>query len=166
LQPNNEKNVKRLAALSFLLLTVNGCGAGGFLPNSAHSMDAVTLRQIVAQEARRTGVSPKILTAVIKTESGGDPSAISSAGAQGLMQLMPATSLTYGVINPFDPAENTAGGASYLRDLLKRYHKNVRLALAAYDAGPATVDAAKGIPNFLETKAYVARVIAFIHSSP
>lgn len=127
-------------------------------------MDAALMRKIVKTQAKLTGVNVKLITAVIKTESGGDPSAISAAGAQGLMQLMPATSLTYGVENPFDPVENISGGSRYLRDLLVRYHRNTRLALAAYNAGPGTVDKAKGIPHILETQAYVARVIAALHS--
>ena len=134
------------------------------MPNGAHVMDAATLQRIVAQESKRTGVSKKLIFAVIKTESGGDPSAISRAGAQGLMQLMPATARFYNVANPFDPAENVAGGVRYLRDLLKRYHHKVRLALAAYNAGPGAVDAAKGIPSFLETQSYVARVTAALQA--
>jgi soluble lytic murein transglycosylase-like protein len=160
------RNVKRLAAACILFCAVAGCGAGGFVPGGPHSMNAERLHRIVASQAKRAKVPAKLLSAVIKAESGGDPSAISRAGAQGLMQLMPATSLTYGVLDPFDPAENIAGGASYLHDLLRRYHNNVRLALAAYNAGPGAVDAAGGVPAFLETRSYVARVTSTLHSEP
>ncbi len=97
---------------------------------------------------------------MIRAESHGDPSAISRAGAQGLMQLMPETAVQYGVLNPFDPFANVEGGTRYMHDLLKRYRGNVKLALAAYNAGPAAVDARHGIPPFAETRAYVARVVA------
>jgi soluble lytic murein transglycosylase-like protein len=127
-------------------------------------MNAAALKRIVSEQSKRTGVGAKLILAVIKAESGGDPSAVSAAGAQGIMQLMPETSLTYGVQNPFDPAENISGGARYLRDLLAHYHRNVRLAVAAYNAGPGVVDKAKGIPNILETKAYVAHVVSVLHT--
>lgn len=81
------------------------------------------------------------------------------------MQLMPQTAVTYGVDNRFDPQENVAGGCSYLHDLLNRYHHNVSLALAAYNAGPGAVDAARGIPRFPETRAYVTRVNAALRNN-
>jgi soluble lytic murein transglycosylase-like protein len=123
-------------------------------------MDARTLSMIVGAAARAHAVSPDLISAVIRAESHGDPTAISRAGAQGIMQLMPATSLQYGVVNPFDAVQNIEGGTHYLHDLLRRYRGNVRLAVAAYNAGPGAVDAAHGIPAFAETRAYVARVIA------
>ena len=146
------------------LCSLFGCSGGGFIPNGPHSIDAAALRQIVAAESARAGVSPALVGAVIRVESHGDPSAISSAGAAGLMQLMPETAVTYGVTNRFDAEENVAGGCSYLHDLLERYHHNVSLALAAYNAGPGAVDAARGIPRFSETRAYVARVNAALRS--
>jgi soluble lytic murein transglycosylase-like protein len=103
---------------------------------------------------------------MIETESHGDPSAISRAGAQGLMQLMPDTAATYGVVNAFDPTDNVSGGCRYMRDLLRRYHHNVSLALAAYNAGPGAVDASHGVPPYSETRAYVARVTAALRTPP
>jgi soluble lytic murein transglycosylase-like protein len=130
------------------------------VPGTGRPLDSTTLGRLVASAARAHAVSSRLIAAVIATESHGDPSAVSRAGAQGIMQLMPATSLQYGIANPFDPAENIEGGTRYLHDLLHRYHGKVRLALAAYNAGPGAVDAARGIPPFAETRAYVARVVA------
>jgi soluble lytic murein transglycosylase-like protein len=128
-------------------------------------MDAYALRQLVAHSARVSGLQTKLVNAMIATESHGDPSAISRAGAQGLMQLMPDTATTYGVFDAFDPQQNVAGGCRYMHDLLVRYHHNVPLALAAYNAGPGSVDAVHGIPNFSETRAYVARVTAALNAA-
>ncbi len=102
---------------------------------------------------------------MIAVESRGDPSAVSATGAAGLMQLMPATALTYGVGNRFDPEENVTAGCRYLHDLLARYHNDLSLALAAYNAGPGAVDAHHGVPSFPETRAYVARVNAALRAS-
>jgi soluble lytic murein transglycosylase-like protein len=126
-------------------------------------MDRATLAAIVTEASHENRVPRGLVRAMITAESHDDPSAISRAGAQGLMQLMPQTSVTYGVANPFDPQENVQGGAHYLHDLLARYRGNIRLALAAYNAGPGVVDARRGIPNFAETRAYVARVTASMH---
>jgi soluble lytic murein transglycosylase-like protein len=118
------------------------------------------LRSLVAGASHAYGVKPGLVYAVIDAESGGDPAAISRAGAMGLMQLMPGTSSDYGVGDPFDPRANVNGGVRYLRDLLQRYHGNVSYALAAYNAGPGEVDAVHGIPAFPETRSYVARITA------
>lgn len=123
-------------------------------------MNAFALRRLVNEGAARNGLSPALVRAIVEIESHGDPSAVSRAGARGLMQLMPDTAATYGVINAFDPEENVYGGCRYMHDLLGRYHKNEALALAAYNAGPGAVDASGGIPPFAETRAYVARVTA------
>lgn len=114
----------------------------------------------VAEASHQYHVRPEVVQAVIDAESHGDPSAISRAGAEGLMQLMPGTSAEYRVGNPFDPQANVDGGTHYLADLLHRYRGDLRLALAAYNAGPGAVAAAHGVPNFGETQAYVARVTA------
>jgi soluble lytic murein transglycosylase-like protein len=148
-----------------LFAGLSGCSGGGMLPNGPHSMDSASLLRLVHAEAARNRVSPALLKAVITVESHGDPSAVSSTGAAGLMQLMPGTAALYGVTNPYDPAANVAGGCRYLHDLLARYHNNVPFALAAYNAGPGAVDASHGIPPFRETRAYVARVTAALHST-
>lgn len=156
--------MRNLVAL-LLLSALYGCGAGGFVPGGPHAMDQSLLRTIVAQNARTSGLSPRLVSAMISVESHGDPAAVSRAGAQGLMQLMPDTALTYGVVDAFDPQENVSGGCRYMQYLLKRYHDNLSLALAAYNAGPGQVDATGKIPAFPETRAYVARVSAALHAT-
>lgn len=146
-----------------LLLTLGslfGCSQGGFIPGGPHALAPGALSSLAADAGRTYGVKTDLLLAVIQTESHGDPAAISRAGAQGLMQLMPATSEQYGVLNAFDAEANIDAGTHYLRDLLHRYHGNLRLALAAYNAGPGLVDAVHGIPAIPETRSYVAHVIA------
>jgi soluble lytic murein transglycosylase-like protein len=112
------------------------------------------------QEAsRQHGVPFSLLKAVCLAESGMNANAVSKAGAQGLMQLMPATARDLGVTDSFDPAQNINGGAQYLAAQYKRFH-SYRLALAAYNAGPGAVKHHKGIPPFEETQAYVPKVMA------
>lgn len=104
-------------------------------------------------------IDTDLLASVIKAESDGHVRAISRTGAQGLMQLMPGTANEMGVQDAFRPDQNIAGGTAYLDELLTRYHDNIALALAAYNAGPAAVDRYHGVPPYRETKEYVARVI-------
>jgi len=114
---------------------------------------------IIVKHAATYGVRVDLVRAVIQTESAFDPSARSSKGAMGLMQLMPATAADYGVINPYDPDENVRGGVAYLKDLLGRYDGNEELALAAYNAGPSTVDRyGQTVPPYRETRTYLRRI--------
>lgn len=106
----------------------------------------------------KTGVDAELLAAVMHQESGGNPTLTSPKGAQGLMQLLPSTAKGLGVTNSFDPTQNVMGGAQYLAQLLTKYQGDVKLALAAYNAGPAAVDKYHGIPPYKETQDYVARV--------
>jgi soluble lytic murein transglycosylase-like protein len=150
----------RVIALALGLGSLFGCSQDSFLPGGAHALAGGQLRSLVAGAARTYGVKPALVYAVIDAESDRDPAAISRAGAMGLMQLMPATSAQYATGNPFDPRTNVDAGTHYLRDLLARYHGNVPYALAAYNAGPGTVDADHGIPAYPETRSYVERVTA------
>ncbi|HXA35308.1 MAG TPA: transglycosylase SLT domain-containing protein [Steroidobacteraceae bacterium] len=115
---------------------------------------------IIEKAAVSASVEPNLLRAVIVVESGFNPHARSKRGALGLMQLMPATAIRYGVSNPYDPGENVRAGARYLKFLLDRFGQDVKLALAAYNAGEDAVDRNGGqIPPFTETMAYVPRVM-------
>ncbi|WP_158750662.1 lytic transglycosylase domain-containing protein [Acidobacterium sp. S8] len=117
------------------------------------------MHEMLAQAGEAHDLDVDLLASVIKAESGGNPHAVSRTGAQGLMQLMPKTAAGLGVGNSFAPGENISGGTTYLDALLKKYHDNLALALAAYNAGPAAVDRWHGVPPYRETRAYVARVI-------
>jgi soluble lytic murein transglycosylase-like protein len=115
---------------------------------------------VVDRNAQRYGLLPELLHAVIRTESAYNPQAVSHAGAQGLMQLMPGTAKRYGVRDSFDPAQNVQGGAAYLRDLLDMFDQDLRLALAGYNAGEgAVIKYGRQIPPYSETQDYVRKVL-------
>lgn len=129
---------------------------------AATASSRLTLEQmhpLLTQAGTQHNIDTDLLWSVVKAESNGQVHAVSRAGAQGLMQLMPQTAAQMGVQNSFQPAQNIAGGAAYLDQLLTRYHDNLMLAIAAYNAGPAAVDRWHGIPPYRETRAYVARVV-------
>ncbi len=117
------------------------------------------MRQMLTHAGEKHNVDADLLASVVKAESGGRVHAVSHAGAQGLMQLMPGTAAQLGVTDAFAAEQNIGGGSAYLDQLLTRYHDNMALALAAYNAGPAAVDRYRGVPPFAETRTYVARVI-------
>ncbi len=117
------------------------------------------LNEMLVKAGHEHNVDMDLLASVVKAESGGNARAVSPAGARGLMQLMPATAADLGVSDSFKPEQNVRGGSTYLDELLTRYHNNLALALAAYNAGPAAVDKYNGIPPYRETKLYVAWVI-------
>ncbi len=134
-------------------------GAPRTAPPGHAENDGASFRTIIEGAARRYGVDPALVHAVVQAESGYDPYATSPAGAQGLMQLMPATARALGVRDPYDPVQNVMGGVRYLRGLLDRFG-DVQLALAAYNAGPQAVQRYGGVPPYAETRAYVDRVLA------
>lgn len=113
--------------------------------------------------ARNQGMNPSVIRGIIEVESGYNPYAKSSKGAMGLMQLMPQTAQDLGVSDPWDPTENITAGTRYFSWLLRKYSGNMTLALAAYNAGPAAVDAYGGIPPYQETTDYVRNVLARIY---
>ena len=161
------------AALNAALNTAPPAGtpaAGGTLPGGlawpvarAQAPAPVPPAQIdalVDQNAATWQVDPALLKAVIANESGFNANATSKVGAQGLMQLMPETAASLGVRDAYDPAQNVAGGARYLRGLLDRFGGDQRLAVAAYNAGPGAVAKYGDVPPYAETQNYVTNVLA------
>lgn len=151
--------MRRLLGIFGLLSLLYGCSGAGYLPYSPHALDPSQIHSLVTGASQSNGVPEGLVHAVLMAESAGNPSAVSVTGAQGLMQLMPGTSAGCGIANPFDPVENVQCGAGYLRSMLDRYHNNVTLAVAAYNAGPGAVDRYHGVPPYAETRAYVTRVL-------
>jgi soluble lytic murein transglycosylase-like protein len=117
------------------------------------------IHQMLSHAGAEHNIDEDLLASVVRAESGGQVRAVSRTGAKGLMQLMPGTANAMGVDDAFQPQQNISGGTAYLDALLTRYHDNVALALAAYNAGPGAVDKYHGIPPYRETREYVARVI-------
>ncbi len=119
-------------------------------------------QNLIERFAKAHDVDPALVRAIIHAESAFNPTALSRVGAQGLMQLMPGTAGDLGVTNPLDAEQNISGGVRYLAQLLKLYDGNIKLATAAYNAGPGAVGEYAGVPPYAETQAYVKRV-AILH---
>lgn len=129
------------------------------LGRSTPALTRTSLDQMVREASTRHQLDPDFVNSVIKAESNFQTRALSRKGAQGLMQLMPGTASQLGVIDPFDPQANVEGGTAYLSQLLDQYHNDPIKALAAYNAGPNRVDQYHGVPPYMETRAYVARIV-------
>lgn len=129
--------------------------------SGSESMDA-----IFEEAAAKYNISVDLIKAVAKAESSFNPNAVSKAGAIGVMQLMPATARSLGVSNPYDARQNIMGGAKYLKENLDRFNGNVSLALAAYNAGPNSVQKYGGIPPYKETQNYVKTVTSYMNGAP
>jgi soluble lytic murein transglycosylase-like protein len=157
------------------VLVLSNVPQGGAAPLRAAAVPAVSARvaprnlmtfgapyePIIQQHSLLQGIKNDLVRAVIQVESAFNPRAVSPKGAMGLMQLMPATAARFGVLDPFNPAENIRAGVRYLRELLDRYANNEQLALAAYNAGPQAVDRhGSRIPPYRETQNYVKRINA------
>jgi soluble lytic murein transglycosylase-like protein len=147
------------AALSAALAPPVDPSLGGGMPAAAGPLPSAQIDQLVQQNADIWQVDPALIKSVIANESAFDPNATSPAGAQGLMQLMPETAASLGVRNPYDPAQNVAGGTRYLRSLLDRFNGDTRLAVAAYNAGPGAVEKYGDVPPYAETQHYVQNVL-------
>ena len=133
-----------------------GSSEASVLPSYSRNKNAFD--QLIRHAAQQHGISEGLIKAVMHTESGFNINARSPVGAQGLMQLMPATARRFNVSNAYDPQQNILGGAKYLSWLLKRFNGNTQLAVAAYNAGEGNVDKYGGVPPFRETQDYVRRV--------
>lgn len=138
--------------------TCYACGAAPGVNFGNVRLNENAYRDEVARAANEFGVEEAIVRAIMHAESAFNPNALSRAGAQGLMQLMPATAARFGVVNAFDPEQNIRGGVKYLAWLLKRYNGDLTLAAAGYNAGEGAVQRHGGVPPYAETQRYVVRV--------
>jgi soluble lytic murein transglycosylase-like protein len=148
--------VKKIACFGVIVLCVIPLLTSGLYANSQLKTEYDNLVQSIAHKFR---VEHTLIHSIIRAESNYDRFAVSPKGALGLMQLMPATAIQYGVKNVFDPRENIEGGVKYLKDLIKLYNGNTKLVLAAYNAGQEAVKKYNGIPPYRETKTYISKIM-------
>ncbi|GAC1605750.1 MAG: lytic transglycosylase domain-containing protein [Aquirhabdus sp.] len=139
-----------------------GGSEASVLPSYSRNRNAYD--DLINNASSNYGVDQRLVKAIMHTESGFNPMARSPVGAQGLMQLMPATARRFLVNDSYDPAQNISGGVKYLNFLLKRYNNNLEKAIAAYNAGEGNVDKYGGIPPFRETQDYVRRVMSRLNN--
>lgn len=149
---------KRYQVLFTYISTCFACDVHSTVNFASTRLNRDAFRAEIAAAAAEFGVDEALLRAVVHAESAFNPNALSNKGAQGLMQLMPGTADDLGVDNPFDAVQNIRGGAQYLAQQLKAFQGNEKLAMAAYNAGPANVSKYGGVPPFDETRVYVERV--------
>jgi soluble lytic murein transglycosylase-like protein len=161
--------LRSLMLAAAALATSHTVRTAPLVPNVAVRMDNFTAvrpdrayDQFIGEAAREYKLDPELIRAVMRAESAFNPLVVSRAGAQGLMQLMPALAEEMGVDDPFDPRQNIMGGARYLRSLLDRHRGNIPLSLASYNAGPTAVDRYKTIPPFRETRQYVKKITGLL----
>lgn len=150
--------VSRMSYPVFEMDTCYACGVQPKVDFGHIRLNTAAYSSEIAAAARDFGVEEAVVRAIIHAESAFRPNALSRVGAQGLMQLMPATARRFGVSNAFEPGQNIRGGVQYLSWLLKRFDGNLTLAAAGYNAGEGAVDKYKGVPPYSETKRYVERV--------
>jgi soluble lytic murein transglycosylase-like protein len=144
---------------SFVAAAMNGQEQPAESTSTTAPQASAQIEQLVGANAGAWGVDPALVKAIIANESGFDPNATSPTGAQGLMQLEPGTAASLGVSDAYDPAQNIWGGTRYIKGLLDRFHGDVRLAVAAYNAGPGAVEKYGGVPPYAQTQAYVENVL-------
>lgn len=159
-RPKNVANVK-VTRVEFPIFQIENCYACSTLPGVNFGrirLNTTAYSSEISSAAAQFGVDEAVVRAIIHAESSYNPGALSRVGAQGLMQLMPATARRFGVTNAFDPAQNIRGGVQYLGWLLKRFNGDLTLAAAGYNAGEGAVAKYKGVPPYAETQRYVQRV--------
>ncbi len=158
-RPQGAAGVSGLRTIAYSYMeTCYACGAKPGVSFATVRLNTAAYQAEIAAAARLHGVDEAIVRAIIHAESAFNPNALSRVGAQGLMQLMPATARRFGVSDSFDASQNIGGGVKYLAWLLKRFNGNLTLAAAGYNAGEGAVDKYKGVPPYSETQRYVQRV--------
>ncbi|MBV8245870.1 MAG: lytic transglycosylase domain-containing protein [Candidatus Eremiobacteraeota bacterium] len=154
--PDSESGAGSGASFSQMVKQALGSPASG----GGAPVPSAQIESLVGANAAAWQVDPALVKAIIANESGFDPNATSSTGAQGLMQLEPGTATDLGIDNAYDPVQNIWGGTRYIRGLLDRFHGDMQKAVAAYNAGPAAVEQYGGVPPYAETQNYVNNVLA------
>lgn len=144
-------------------------GANGAISSAeaaSASAERGELQKLVQQVSSEHGLDPKLIDALVRVESGYNPNAVSRKGAMGLMQLMPETAKRLKVDDPFNPADNIRGGVREFSRLVSRYSGNLKLALAAYNAGEGAVARYRGVPPYAETRSYISKILSIYTGRP